>query len=44
MSSFRANGLSYFFTKRNVMMLPRVLPRAPASIVGTKKSEPVEMK
>lgn len=44
MSNFRAKGLSYFFTKRKVMMLPRVFPRAPAIIVGIKRSEPVEIK
>lgn len=44
MSNFLAKGLSYFLTRRNVIMFPKVLPSAPATTVGIKRSEPVEMK
>ena len=44
MTIFFAKGLSYFFTRRNMMMFPMVLPRAPAIIVGIKRSDPVDTK
>lgn len=39
--SFCASGRSYFFISKNVMMLPIVLPSAPAIIVGIKSKLPV---
>ena len=42
--SLRASGLSYFLIRRKVMMLPMVLPNAPAIMVGIKRSDPVETK
>lgn len=41
MRSLRARGLSYFLMSKNVTILPMVLPRAPAIIVGIKRSDPV---
>lgn len=44
MRSFCASGRSYFLMSKKVMVLPSVLPSAPAITVGIKRSGVVDMR